>query len=187
MYEIKSTAFIDHQTPLEIPKEPGVWFLTGIVRDNEVKKKRIVLQVAQTKNLSKEINRDVKELTDEPIRLVKKDYINFYGEKCFSYPEILPTSRLAHLYRDIFKKYRELRFHYICSVLEEQKNLEKYIAYKTGALYWVNGGAFKKKQTKERVADLKETYSNQLYDLSKKFSSGLVNVIDNYLQKEGLL
>lgn len=187
MCEITVETFINHQTQLEIPKEPGVWFLTGIARDNEVEKKRVVLQVAQTKNLSKEINRDVKELTDEPIRLVKKDYINFYGEKCFSYQEVLPASRLAHLYRDIFKKYRELRFHYICSVLEEQKNLEKYIAYKTEALYWVNGGAFKKKQTKERVDGLKKTYSDQLDDLSKKFSSGLVDFIDNYLQKEGLL
>lgn len=190
MCEITVETFINHQTPLEIPKEPGVWFLTGIVRDNEVEKKRVVLQVAQTNNLFKEINRNVsflkkgddKENDNKDKSSEKKVFISHFGQELFNYPK--SKNRLNYLYGDLFNKYDKLEFHYL--ELSRGKMIllfiEKYIAYMTGAIYWTHSKPFGGKFEDNKQKCFKEALASKIH-----LKSTLLDEIDDYLQKEGLL
>lgn len=75
----------------------------------------------------------------------KIPYVNQFGEELFLY-NVYPSSR-EYLYSGIIKEqFKDFHFAVICKEKgnEKRKSIEKEFAYKTKAIYWRNGGPFKK-------------------------------------------
>lgn len=127
---------------------PGVWALFGKRNDdNGVEDdKWYCLQVGQTTCIKNEIQKDTKLLNEElNDNGTKIPYVNQFGEKLFLY-NVYPSSR-EYLYSGIIKKqFKDFHFAVICKEKdkEKRKSIEKEFAYKTKAIYWRNGGPFKK-------------------------------------------
>lgn len=134
---------------------PGVWILLGKEQDNTP---LVCLQVGQSKNIGGEIDRDISYLNDEPLEPTSKEYVNQFGKRMFSYEEY--PNRTKILYNKIAEKYNY--FIFVCIAQGEglkhdslRKDIEKYIAYKTSCLYWVNGGQYKKEKNEQEIELIK--------------------------------
>lgn len=152
----------------EIKGKSGVWFLLG--RENE-SSPLVCLQVAQKDNIGNEIENDVRYLRTKVLKPGKKEYVNQFGEKQFDY-EDWGQYRARKLYYNIAHKYSDLTF--VCiwdeKIFEDKSNrelLEKYIAYKTKAVFWVNGRPFKKELTDDEKKELLIKYSNECNRIKK--------------------
>lgn len=166
----------------ELKRKPGVWLLVGKDAANPNSSYRC-LQVAQTNNVGKEIETDSYYMTAlEPKSTQKKEYINQFGEKKFSYPEY-DNWRTKNLYYTIFREYGDLTFIVLlCDELKERNTrilLEKYIAYKTKAAFWVNGRPFESEVAKEEKEKLRNKYESVcdeiLNDLRHKIESKIID------------
>lgn len=153
---------------------PGVWMLLGRKKTGGA---LACLQVGKTKDIGREIEADISYLNaEDSIEPVKKCYVNQFGEAQFEYMEY-PAVRIRTLYKEIAKNYENLLF--VCaahgSELEDDelcKMIEKYIAYRTQCLYWVNGGSYKVGRSGEEVKSIKEAYQKEcsrLFENIKKY------------------
>lgn len=149
---------------------PGVWILVGKEQANTP---LVCLQVAQTKDIGREVARDISYLKTEASHSAPKEYVNQFGECMFSYENY--PSRTEILYKKMAEKYRH--FALICVAHGEKlkddrlrKNIEKYVAYKTLCPYWVNGGQYKKKDDEE-VKSIKEACKEECDTLFEKIKS----------------
>lgn len=174
---------------LKPEKVPGVWILIGKEKD---KSPWMCLQVAQTKNIGREIVKDISFLKNniyqsEPIKNEKK-YVNQFGELMFLYEKSLNRRKI--LYNKIFEKYNCLTF--ICVAYGEElgddklrKDIEKYVAYKTFCLYWVNGHPYNEKGEEEvkAIKNKCEMESNKLLEKIKESNySEKVNTLNELLK-----
>lgn len=163
-------------------KVPGVWILLGKKRgqaDAPVE----CLQVAQTKDIGGEIKRDVGFLGNKrsvPVSerdKLEKWYVNQFGECMFRYKSC-PNRfyRAESLYKEIAEKYEGLVF--VCvahgDALKDnklRKNIEKYVAYRTLSLYWVNGRPYKNKKDAEEIRLIKESCKKESAGIFEKIKS----------------
>ena len=125
---------------------PGVWALFGKRSDNVKDDKWYCFQVGQTTCIKNEIQKDMK-LLDEKLNNngTETPYVNQFGEQLFLY-NVYPSSR-EYLYSGFIKEqFKDFHFAFICEEKgkEKRKSIEKEFAYKTKAIYWRNGGPFKK-------------------------------------------
>ena len=134
--------------------KPGVWALFG-KRKHVVNEKRkhavnddkwYCLQVGQTACIKNEIQKDMQLLNEELNNNgTRIPYVNQFGEELFSY-YVYPSSR-EYLYSKYIKEqFKDFLFVVICEEEDNKvrKSIEKEFAYKTNAIYWRNGGPFKK-------------------------------------------
>lgn len=176
-------------------KVPGVWILIGKEK-KRYKSPWVCLQVAQTKNSGREIVKDIsylnlKDKNNQPVQISnEKNYVNQFGEFMFSYDEQLNRRKI--LYKKIDEKYEFLTF--ICVAYGEgleddklRKNIEKYVAYKTLCLYWVNGRPYKKGKGEEEIKAIKDKCkleSNILLEKIKESNySEKANTLKEFLNK----
>lgn len=140
----------------KIKGKAGVWFLLGNEDKNE---KLICLQVAQKDDIGKEIETDVQYIRANDLKpICIKKYVNQFGEAKFDYEE-WGQWRARNLYYHIAQNYSNLKF--VCiwddKIFDEKSYrelLEKYIAYKTKAVFWVNGRPFDDEKSDEYKKDL---------------------------------
>lgn len=159
---------------LEDYKMGGVWALFGKEFDNN--DQWFCLQVAKTENIAGEIRTNISYLKPKmelEKRNIEKDYVNQFGKHMFSYNEY-PSSR-EYLYSEIAENYKYLIF--ICVSKEndaaKRSAIETYFAWRTRALYWRNGRAYKEKKN----------YSEDVLD--KIQSSKFVDInLDGTVQKK---
>ena len=146
---VNLTDYNTKEIKLEKYKKKGVWALFGKKFGENVP--WICLQVAKTTNIADEIKKDInclKPSIDEKIKENKKNYVNQFGNIMFEYNDYEYPSSREHLYNKIACEYNTLMF--IC-VSEEDKSakrldIEKYFAWRARALYWRNGGPYKKEK-----------------------------------------
>lgn len=173
----------------KIKGKPGVWFLLGNEKNNIAS---ICLQVAQKYDIGKEIELDVQNIRATELKpICKKKYVNQFGEVKFEY-EDWGQWRARNLYYHIAQNYSNLTF--VC-IWDEKKFdketnrevIEKYIAYKTKAAFWVNGRPFEKEKSDEYKKDLLITYAKECNSIRKKLEKiiGVDNMveIDNIISK----
>ena len=125
-------------------KDGGVWALFGkrkIASDN----KWYCLQVASTRCIYEEIKKDYILLEKEEIECAEAiPYINYFGEKVFSYPAH-PTTR-EYLYTQYIKElFEDFKFVIVCieNDIDKRKEIERAIAINTKAIFWRNGRPYK--------------------------------------------
>lgn len=93
--------------------KPGVWALIGKDK-RESEDKWTCLQVGQTQDIKQEIEKDIKDMKDmkdmEESRkeITESEYVNYFGEAIFSYPQI--RSGNSYLYKWIVDNYEGLEF-----------------------------------------------------------------------------
>ena len=137
------------QKKLEKYKKKGVWALFGKKFGENVP--WICLQVAKTTNIADEIKKDInclKPSIDEKIKENKKNYVNQFGNIMFEYNDYEYPSSREHLYNKIACEYNTLMFICVSEEANSAKRLdiEKYFAWRARALYWRNGGPYKKEK-----------------------------------------
>lgn len=171
-YEIFKCSHADEVID-KIKGKPGVWFLLG-KEEEKANSPFVCLQVAQKDNIGEEIKTDVQYMQASELKplIEEKSYVNQFGEEKFTYEE-WGQWRARNLYYYIDHNYKELTFIAIWDEesFTEKTNrelLEKYIAYKTKAEFWVNGRAFKKGQTEKVKESLLSKYSSSCADIQKK-------------------
>ena len=147
---------------------PGVWILLGKEKGNT---RLVCLQVAKSKDIGGEIDRDISYLKAESLEPTPIEYVNQFGERRFSYDE--QPNRAKRLYKNIAERYEDLTF--VCVAHGEKlkddnlrKIIEKYVAYKTFCLYWVNGRQYKEDQGEEKIKSIKEDCKNECESLFKE-------------------
>lgn len=173
----------------KLEKVPGVWILIGKEKD---KSPWMCLQAAQTKNVGREIAKDISCLKSNTYQSIQKNggkkYVNQFGEPMFSYDKQLNRRKI--LYKNIDEKYEFLTF--ICVAYGEgleddklRKDIEKYVAYKTFCLYWVNGHPYNEKEEEEikAIKNKCEMESNKLLEKIKESNySEKVNTLNELLK-----
>ena len=122
----------------------GVWALFG-KRKKASDNKWYCLQVASTRCIYEEIKKDYILLENEEIECAEDvPYINYFGEKVFSYPAH-PTTR-EYLYTQHIKDlFEDFKFVIVCieNDIKKRKEIEKSFAIYTKAIYWRNGRPYK--------------------------------------------
>lgn len=124
---------------------PGVWALFGKRVCVENDNKWYCLQVGETNCIANEIQKDM-QLLDSELDEKEREvfYVNQFGEELFSY-YTHPSTR-EYLYSKYIKEqFRDFQFVVICEEKDivVRKSIEKEFAYRTNAIYWRNGRAFK--------------------------------------------
>lgn len=166
----------------EIKKQPGVWLLIG-----EQNGTTECLQVGQSTDIGEEIDADSKLLSKTNLKPVRKEYINYFGEKQFCYDDY-PGWQAATLYNHIANRYTNL--HFICiygdifnsKATRQLQQAEKYIAFKTKCRFWRNGKPFTTAQEIETITDRKNNCDNQLLDIRAKLDEDIANLIDKVVK-----
>lgn len=146
-----------------------------------------MLQVAQTKDMFAELSRDLAYMTDADIITEERYYVNQFGELLFAYTDLIDGRQRA-LYQQIAQHYEEFRCYAFALPLAEQslrKSLEKYIAYKTAARYWVNGRPYQSGQSQQRVTRIKQASLTEADGLPVDWSLIDRQALDALLEKEG--
>lgn len=148
--------------------KPGVWILIG-KKHGQVNAPVECLQVAQTKDIGKEIEENISYLENTDFEPKCCDYINQFGEYKFTY-KVYPDRRM-YLYKEIAKEYGIECLRFVCVAYEIEndslrKNIEKYVAYRTLCQYWVNGGPYKKKG-EEEIRSIKKARKKECETLCK--------------------
>ena len=163
---------------------PGVWILLG---KEEYNTPVVCLQVGQSKDIGGEIYRDITYLNDKNLAPTPKVYINQFGESMFPYEEYPNRAKL--LYYEIAKKYNYLSFVCVAHGVKNnnlRKDIEKYVAYKTLSLYWVNGSQYKKERSKEAIELIKEACKDECTSLYAKIKMNYpenANSLNEFLEK----
>ena len=126
------------------PISQGIWCLYGYKNNSWS-----CLQVARSNVISEELRSDITSII-EPITLEETSYsyINQFGRKADNF-KTYPSIR-SQVYSKIGDTYaNEKLYFFIFEFIDasHQKEAEKYFAYKTQALYWRNGGSYKKECT----------------------------------------
>ena len=211
-------SFKDYLVEVEEPgksfnKSPGVWLIIGTDKDPE-KPQPICLQVAGTNDVWGEMKDDIGLLNDDCYpkpELVKKNWVNQFGEYQFSYFDYADQGRKM-LYHFIASHYKDINFVCVdCGEQYYQKNktgnryeLEKYVAHSTFSKFWRDGKPFDKgcpdqgKRTKtgklyrgqEGIEDIKLekkewniNNKERISDILKNNGNINLNILDNFLEK----
>lgn len=123
-------------------KTYGVWGLLGRKKDEQWK----WLQVGQSNNIGLEIISDVQCISGEITQDNDRSYINQFGQVVNGYTYNVYLSAREQIYKCIGENFTDFIFVCVCCG-EEYKDskmaIEKYVAWKTRALFWRNGRAFK--------------------------------------------
>lgn len=163
-------------------KLAGVWILYGYQLDVKEWKS---LQVGINKNIGKEVLYDVEgiERSFNPQEVQPVWYINQFGERVFQYKRSI--SNIDILYDEIQKKYSRLAFFKICDEIDDgkRKEIEKYIAAKTLAIYWRNGGSYSENNSREICLDNRKPLHPVEVETNEKLD-GKLKEISNYLDFE---
>lgn len=120
---------------------PGVWMLVGKKTESDKWK---CIQVGANANIYHEIAVDI-EYMNRLVEMPNKDYINQFGELCDELSISSYPSEQNQLYKAIRDIYEELAFIVVCENIEEKakrNRIEKYVAYRTRARFWRNGGPY---------------------------------------------
>ena len=175
---------------------PGVWILLGKKKDRkkEVENGFVCLQVGQNKDIGKEIKQDIAYMrTGNPKELGSINYVNQFGEKIFDYKNYKHWRR-RNVYFQIDSAYEDFAF--ICIIggnelsnIESRKKVEKYIAYKTKSVFWVNGSSFKNEQDEKSKEEILKQYNEECRELNIELSKFKMNkplldkIISNIVQQ----
>lgn len=157
------------------PISQGIWCLYGYKNNTWT-----CLQVARSNDITAELRSDIASII-EPITLKETpySYINQFGHKVDQF-SIYPSIR-SQIYSKIGHNYVNGKLYFFIIEFKDvfhQKEAEKFFAYKTKALYWRNGGSYKKECT---------------VDITKLLSSisptpGMINAFNNmiaHIEKQG--
>ncbi len=157
----------------------GVWALYGIKKAE--KSKWTCLQVGQSNKIGDEIRLDISYLGKNNLQILKKNYINQFGEKMFEYMKY-PSSR-EQLYKHLSEKYQDFIFVIIKCNRGNLKEIEKYYAWTSHAEYWRNGGTYIKEvnYTYEKFENIKNKIMTNK-SLEEEIRR-LVSTIDTHLNK----
>ena len=124
----------------QCPISKGVWCLYGYKNNSWT-----CLQVARSNDIIAELRSDIACIIN-PItpKETPYNYINQFGQKANEF-KIYPTIR-SQVYSKIGNDFANSKLYFfIIEFLDisDQKEVEKFFAYKTKALYWRNGGSYK--------------------------------------------
>lgn len=124
------------------PISQGIWCLYGYKNNTWT-----CLQVARSNDITAELRSDIANII-EPITLEETsyNYINQFGHKAADDFKIYPSIR-TQVYSKIGNDYKNEKLYFFIiefTDISHQKEAEKLFAYNTQALYWRNGGSYKK-------------------------------------------
>lgn len=177
--EVSGENKIDNLKKKESPKS-GVWVLYGFSKELQ---SWIGLQVGISENMVKEVSKDVERIENPCNEKIENVwYVNQFGESIFEYKR--SNSAIDELYKDISKNYDKYIFVVVCysDDAKEKRRVEKYVATKIKAIYWRNGGSFKKdEKDKIKFDDRNLTYLPDL-DADEKLDSRIC-LIEEYIEK----
>lgn len=148
-------------------RKPGVWCLLGTKKGKNGKNGWRCLQVGQTVDMCKEIKKDIHFLDDrnEPAEndFTCKEYINQCGKKVFDIYKGIPVRK--QIYQKICKQYENLMFVILCVEPEKckRREIEKYFAFKTEAMFWRNGRPFQT-EVKRNIDEILKNINEKLID-----------------------
>lgn len=152
---------------IKIYHAPGVWALFG---QNE-QKTWLCLQVGQSNNIGSEIKYDIQCISGKRKKQTNKAYINQFGNVVDGYEYDIYWTVREQIFKKIGEKYKEFVFICLCcgdTYKDNRKIIEKYVAWKFRALFWRNGGSFKRQQDKiEEPKDIDEISFDNKQDVIK--------------------